>query len=196
MSADRLTPPPVDARAAAAAAARFALRAADEADVAYAHADSPVGRLLLAATATGLVTVAFPGDDDAVLDRLAHRLSPRVLEAPARLDAARRELDEYFAGRRTTFDLPLDWSLTSDFARRILTATAAVPYGRTATYGAVAAAAGNPKASRAAGRALNGNPIPIVVPCHRIVGSTGALVGYGGGIERKVALLELEGSIA
>jgi methylated-DNA-[protein]-cysteine S-methyltransferase len=119
-----------------------------------------------------------------------------VVEAPAQLDDVRRELDEYFEGRRQDFDLPLDWALVSDFARRILGATADVPFGRTATYGQVAAAAGNPKASRAAGRALNGNPIPIVVPCHRIVGASGALVGYAGGVERKVTLLTLEGVLS
>jgi methylated-DNA-[protein]-cysteine S-methyltransferase len=176
----------------AAAAARFVASVADEVDVTYATTDSPLGPLLLAATPRGLVTISYD-DPDAALDRLARKLSPRILAAPARLDEARRELDEYFARKRTRFDVPLDWTLVSDFSRRILGATAEVPFGETATYGAVAAAAGNPKAARAAGRALNGNPIPIVVPCHRIIGATGALVGYGGGIERKISLLELEG---
>ncbi len=175
------------------AAARFVASAAADVDVTYAVEDSPLGPLLLAATPRGLVTISY-GDPDAALDRLASKLSPRILQAPARLDATRRELDEYFARKRTSFDVALDWTLVSDFARRILGATAAVPFGETATYGQVAAAAGNPKAARAAGRALNGNPIPIVVPCHRIVGASGDLVGYAGGLERKVSLLRLEAS--
>ncbi len=180
---------------AAAAAARFIAGAADETDIAYATTDSPIGPLLLATTHTGLIRVAFDGDES-VLETLAAKVSPRILENPARLDVVRRELDEYFSGRRTSFDLTLDWRLTSDFGRRILTATAAIPYGQTGTYGSVAATAGNAKASRAAGRALNTNPIPVVVPCHRILGSTGALVGYAGGLDRKVSLLRLEGSLA
>jgi methylated-DNA-[protein]-cysteine S-methyltransferase len=128
-----------------------------------------------------------------VLDWVAAKLSPRMLEAPARLDDVRRELDEYFEGRRRDFDLPIDWALVSTFGRRILKATAAIPFGKVSTYGAVAAKAGNPKASRAAGRALNTNPIPIVVPCHRVVGAGGRLVGYAGGLDRKVTLLEIEG---
>ena len=123
----------------------------------------------------------------------AVRLSPRILEAPARLDPVRRELDEYFAGRRTRFDVAIDWALYSDFGRRVLQATAAIPFGRTATYGEVAAQAGNPKASRAAGRALGANAIPIVIPCHRVVGAGGKLTGYTGGLHRKEALLRLEG---
>jgi methylated-DNA-[protein]-cysteine S-methyltransferase len=128
-----------------------------------------------------------------VLTSLAVKLSPRILEAPARLDAVRRELDEYFAGRRETFDLPIDWTLYSDFGRRVLQATAAIPFGHTATYGQMAAQAGNAKASRAAGRALGANAIPIVVPCHRVIGTSGKLTGYTGGMHRKEALLRLEG---
>jgi len=176
---------------AAAAAARFAAAVADEVDVAYTTHETPVGPLLLAATTHGLVRIAY-GDPDRALDQLARKLSPRILEAPKRLDIVRRELDEYFARKRTRFDVDLDWALVSDFGRRVLGATAAVPYGETATYGQVAGAAGNPKAARAAGRALNTNPIPIIVPCHRIVGASGALVGYAGGLERKVSLLQLE----
>jgi methylated-DNA-[protein]-cysteine S-methyltransferase len=192
MSENSLKPPAFDPAGAAAAAARFSAAAAADVDIAYTHVDSPLGPLLLAATHAGLVRISF-FDDDAVLDELARRVSPRILEAPARLDRARRELDEYFAGTRMRFDLPLDWVLASDFSRRILTATAAIEFGQTGTYGGVAAAAGNPKAARAAGRALNTNPIPVVVPCHRIVGANGALVGYAGGLERKLTLLELEG---
>jgi methylated-DNA-[protein]-cysteine S-methyltransferase len=189
-----LQPPQVDPAAVAAAAARFVARA--EPDVAYAVVDSPIGALVAAATPQGLVRLAyedFNGGLDAVLDNLAGRLSPRILERPERLDAVRRELDEYFAGRRTTFDLPIDWTLYSDFGRRVLQATAAIPFGQTASYGDVAREAGNAKASRAAGRALGANAIPIVVPCHRVIGTSGKLTGYTGGMHRKEALLRLEG---
>ncbi|HMJ35439.1 MAG TPA: methylated-DNA--[protein]-cysteine S-methyltransferase [Baekduia sp.] len=189
-----LRPPPFDPADAAAAAARFAALA--EPDVAYAVVDSPVGALVAAVTPQGLVRLAyedFNGGLDEVLDSLAARLSPRILEAPARLDAVRRELEEYFAGRREAFDFPIDWTLYSDFGRRVLQATAAIPFGHTATYGQVAAQAGNAKASRAAGRALGANPIPIVVPCHRVIGTSGKLTGYTGGMHRKEALLRLEG---
>lgn len=189
-----LTPPAVDSTAIAAAAARFA--AAAPADVAYALVDTPIGRLVAARTEVGLVRLAyedFHGGLDPVLESLARRVSPRILEQPARLDAVRRQLEEYFAGRRRAFELPIDWRLYSPFGRRVLQATAAIPFGRTATYGAVAAEAGSPRASRAAGRALGANAIPIVVPCHRVVGSSGRLTGYTGGLHRKVALLRLEG---
>jgi methylated-DNA-[protein]-cysteine S-methyltransferase len=191
---DQLHPPPIDAGALAAATARFLAGA--EPDVSYAVVDSPVGALVAAATPTGLVRLAyedFNGGVDAVLENLARRLSPRILESPRRLDAVRRELDEYFEGRRETFDLPIDWTLYSDFGRRVLQATAAIPFGQTATYGDVAARAGNAKASRAAGRALGANAIPIVVPCHRVIGTSGKLTGYTGGMHRKEALLRLEG---
>lgn len=193
-----LPAPAHDPAAAAAAAARFTAAAAarGDADVAYAQIDSPVGRLVAAATPTGLVMLSyedFRGGLDAVLDELARRLSPRIVEAPARLDETRRELEEYFAGRRTRFEVPLDWALSSAFTRRILQATARIPFGTTATYGEMAAAAGNPRASRAAGRALGSNPIPIIVPCHRVVGTSGRLTGYTGGLERKIRLLAVEG---
>jgi methylated-DNA-[protein]-cysteine S-methyltransferase len=179
---------------------RLMLRADAEGlvDVAYAETDSPVGRLLVAATPRGLVRVSFPRESqDEVLGELAERLSPRVLEAPARLDEVRRELDQYFAGSRHEFDLPLDWSLTSsEFRRRVLERTARIPYGETASYREVAAAAGNDRAVRAAGTALGANPIPIVVPCHRVLRTGGALGGYGGGLERKRFLLELESGLA
>jgi methylated-DNA-[protein]-cysteine S-methyltransferase len=196
MTEDRLAPPTFDPADAAAAARRFAASA--PADVHYALVDSPIGTLVAAATPRGLATLSyedFDGGVDAVLDSLASRLSPRMLEAPARLDDVRRELDEYFEGRRHDFDLPIDWTLASSFGRRILTATAAIPFGQVSTYGKVAAQAGNPKASRAAGRALGANPIPIVVPCHRVVGAGGRLTGYTGGLHRKVALLALEGVV-
>jgi methylated-DNA-[protein]-cysteine S-methyltransferase len=194
MTEDHLAPPTFDPADAAAAAARFAATA--PADVHYALVDTPVGTLVAATTPRGLVTLSYAdlfGGADGVLDWVAAKLSPRMLEAPARLDDVRRELDEYFEGRREDFDLPIDWALVSTFGRRILKATAAIPFGKVSTYGAVAAKAGNPKASRAAGRALNTNPIPIVVPCHRVVGASGRLVGYAGGLDRKVALLQIEG---
>jgi methylated-DNA-[protein]-cysteine S-methyltransferase len=163
-------------------------------DVAYATYAAPVGELLLAATPRGLVKVSFDLEDpDATLERLARDVSPRVLERPERLDAARRELDEYFAGERREFGLDLDWRLSSGFRRRVLRATARIPFGGTSTYGKVAAAAGSPRAHRAAGTALGANPLPIVVPCHRVLRTGGALGGYGGGLEMKEDLLRLEG---
>jgi methylated-DNA-[protein]-cysteine S-methyltransferase len=177
-------------------AGRFAARALDEglADVAYAHADSPLGELLLAATPRGLACVSyleFRGEDD-TLARLSARLSPRVVEAPARLDDARRQLDDYFAGRRRGFDLALDWGLVSDFGRRVLGQTARIPFGAVATYGDVAREIGSPGAARATGNALGSNPMPIVVPCHRVVRGGGKIGGYTGGLERKQLLLTLE----
>jgi methylated-DNA-[protein]-cysteine S-methyltransferase len=191
---DNLDGPTVDAAALEQATRRFVAAAAP--DVAYAIVPSPIGDLVAAATPKGLVRLAyedFNGGLDPVLDDLARRLSPRVLEDAARLDPVRRELDEYFNNARTTFDLAIDWSLYSDFGRRVLQATAGIPFGATASYGDVAARAGNPKASRAAGRALGANAIPIVVPCHRVIGTSGKLTGYTGGMHRKEALLRLEG---
>jgi methylated-DNA-[protein]-cysteine S-methyltransferase len=180
-------------------AERFAARADEEGllDVAYTVEDSPLGPLLLASTRRGLVELGYEGEKllDSYLDRLASRVSPRVLEAPGRLDPVRRELDEYFSGRRTDFDIPLDWSLSKGFTRRILRATAQVPYGQVSTYRQMAAKAGNERAVRAAGNALGANPIPIVVPCHRILRTGGALGGYGGGLPRKEFLLSLEGAL-
>jgi methylated-DNA-[protein]-cysteine S-methyltransferase len=163
-------------------------------DVAYASMDSPVGELLVAVTPRGLVRVSFASEaSDEVLAELATRVSPRVLHVPARTDTVRRELDEYFAGARRSFDLPLDWSLVRGFAQGVLRATAQVPFGQTTTYGRVAGAAGSPRASRAAGNALGSNPIPIVVPCHRVLHAGGGLGGYAGGLERKRTLLTIEG---
>lgn len=164
-------------------------------DVAYVTYDSPLGALLLARTERGLVRIAYldAGDEAVVLERLATQLSPRILAAPKRLDEPRRELDEYFAGRRRDFEIGLDWSLTRGFSRRVLEATARIPFGSVSTYKQVAAEAGSPRASRAAGNALGANPIPIVVPCHRILYSTGGLGGYTGGLERKRTLLAIEG---
>jgi methylated-DNA-[protein]-cysteine S-methyltransferase len=161
-------------------------------DVAWTLADSPVGPLTLAATPSGLVRIAF-GHEDAVLEELADRVSPRVLEAPARLDGVRRQLDEYFAGDRRQFELDLDWSLSQGFRRTVLHKLVEVPYGHTLSYKELAELAGNPKASRATGTAMATNPIPLVVPCHRVLRSGGMLGGYGGGLDAKVWLLRLEG---
>ena len=176
-----------------------AVAAAGLLDVAYATLDSPVGRLLVAVTPRGLVRLAYLDvadageDEETVLAQLASTVSPRVLAAPRKLDEPRRELDQYFAGRRRQFELPLDWQLTRGFGRRVLEATAQVPFGATATYKQVATDAGNARAYRAAGNALGSNPIPIVVPCHRILHSGGGLGGYTGGLERKRVLLGVEG---
>jgi methylated-DNA-[protein]-cysteine S-methyltransferase len=164
-------------------------------DVAYATYDSPAGKLLLAATARGLARLAYldaPGEEDEVLENLAVRISPRVLSSPRRLDTPRRELDEYFSGSRNEFDIALDWQLTRGFGRRVLEVTAAIPFGSVSTYKEVAAQAGSPRGSRAAGNALGANPIPIIVPCHRVLHTTGGLGGYTGGLERKRLLLEIE----
>jgi methylated-DNA-[protein]-cysteine S-methyltransferase len=179
------------------AAAKLVERAACDGlvDVAYTTLDSPVGKVLVAATQRGLVKIAFGDffDSGNVVEELSERISPRVLEVPSYFDGVRRELDEYFQGRRTSFDLPLDWQLTRGFTRQVLRRTAEIPYGDVSTYQKVAAAAGSPRAYRAAGNALGANPIPIVVPCHRVLHSGGGLGGYGGGLERKEFLLHLEG---
>jgi len=181
----------------AEAGAVLAERAAAEGllDVAYAAVDSPLGPLTVAATPRGLVRVAYPssGSRDEVLQDLAERISPRVLEAPERLDDTRRELDEYFGGERKGFDLPIDWSVLRGFTREVLRATAGIGFGELRTYTDVATAAGSPRAVRAAGNALGANPVPVVVPCHRVIRTGGALGGYTGGIERKEFLLRLEG---
>lgn len=165
-------------------------------DVAYALLDSPVGTLLLAMTPTGLVRIAYlDGDEDEVLQELATRVSPRVLASPRRLDEPRRELDQYFTGARREFELPLDWQLTRGFARRVLEATARIPYGSVSSYAGVASEAGSPRAFRAAGNALGTNPLPIVVPCHRVLHAGGGLGGYTGGLPRKRLLLTVEGAL-
>ena len=191
------TLPEIDADAQRRLHARLAA-AANEAgilDVAYRTVDSPVGTLLLAATEQGLVRVAFASQDhDLVLSQLAQLISPRVLRAPARLDPAARELDEYFAGRRDLFDLPLDFQLARGFRLAVLTHLTEIGYGHTASYATVASAAGNPKAVRAVGTACALNPLPVVVPCHRVVRSDGAIGQYAGGVEAKKALLALEAS--
>lgn len=175
---------------------RLAARASEEGllDVAYTTTDSPFGPLLLASTGKGLVRVGLPNQDsDELLIDLATRVSPRVLEAPAQFEEARRELDLYFAGELTEFDLPLDWRLSKDFRRRVLRGIARIPYGQTRSYTEMARSAGNERAVRAAGTACGSNPLPLVVPCHRVLRSGGALGGYGGGLPMKEGLLRLEG---
>ncbi len=180
-----------------AEAAERLVRRADDAglvDVAYARADSPLGPLAIAATDRGLVRLAFlAGTSEAdVAEGLAKRVSPRVLELPARLDGARRELDQYFAGDRRRFDVAVDWRVVRGFRCDVLRATAGIDYGATASYTEVATRAGSPRAYRAAGNALHHNPIAIVVPCHRVLHSTGGLGGYAGGLDAKRFLLDLE----
>ncbi len=179
---------------AAAAVAAFRQRAAEEdlLDVAYADLDSPMGPLSVFVTPRGLVRLAYGVADDE-LDDLAERLSPRILAAPERTDAVRRELEAYFAGERHGFDVPVDWSLVRGFAGAVLQATARIPFGSVSSYRAVAADAGSPNAYRAAGNALGSNPVPIVVPCHRVLHAGGGLGGYTGGLDRKRFLLHLEG---
>jgi methylated-DNA-[protein]-cysteine S-methyltransferase len=193
-----LRAPVPDDEEAAEVARRAAARAAAEgaSDVAYTTTDTPLGTLLVATTSRGLVRVAFEGEKpDEVLEDLAARLSPRILEAPAELDDVRRELDEYFERERTEFDLPLDWRLSHGFRGEVLHHIARIPYGETATYKQLAAEAGKPKAYRAAGSACGSNPIPVVVPCHRVVATGGGLGGYGGGLDLKEYLLRLEGAL-
>jgi methylated-DNA-[protein]-cysteine S-methyltransferase len=175
--------------------AKLAAAAEDEGilDVAYRTVDSPVGSLLLAATDAGLVRVAYATENhDLVLQTLADRVSPRILKAPARLDIAARELDEYFAGQRQAFDLPLDWRLAAGFRSIVLHQLPGIGYGQTASYATVARLAGNPKAVRAVGTACATNPLPLIVPCHRVVRADGSLGGYLGGVDAKRALLTLE----
>jgi methylated-DNA-[protein]-cysteine S-methyltransferase len=162
-------------------------------DIAYRTVDSPVGPLLLAATDHGLIRVAYAVEDhDAVLQQLADKVSPRVLQAPARLDAVARELDEYFTRDRRTFDVPLDWRLAAGFRAAVLHHLPEIGYGQTASYAAVAALAGSPRAVRAVGTACAKNPLPVVVPCHRVVRSDGGMGGYLGGPAAKRLLLDLE----
>jgi methylated-DNA-[protein]-cysteine S-methyltransferase len=162
-------------------------------DVAVATMDSPIGTLLLMATPKGLVRIAFESENrDEVLGEVAEQLSPRILEAPRSLDPVRRELEKYFEGKLHDFDVPLDWSLAGEFARRVLRRTARIPYGSVASYGDVAVGVGTPRGARAVGNALGSNPIPVVVPCHRVVRTGGAIGGYGGGLTRKRFLLALE----
>jgi len=166
----------------------------DLVDVAWTVEDTPVGPLALAATPVGLVRVGF-GHEDEMLDELASHVSPRVVRLPARLDAVRRQLDEYFAGRRRHFEVPLDRRLSRGYRLAVLEELSRVPFGQTVTYKDLAERTGKPNASRAVGTAMATNPIPIVVPCHRVLRTGGALGGYGGGLETKVWLLRHEGAL-
>jgi methylated-DNA-[protein]-cysteine S-methyltransferase len=163
-------------------------------DVAYATADSPLGPLTVMVTPRGLVRLSYAGEPlDEQMAEVAERISPRIFAAPERTDEVRRQLDDYFAGRRPSFDVPIDWRLVRGFAASVLRATARIPFGSVSSYRSIAADAGSPNAYRAAGNALGSNPIPIVVPCHRVLHSGGGLGGYTGGLERKRYLLQLEG---
>lgn len=180
---------------ARAAARRFADRAAarHDADLAYATIASPLGELLLVAGRRGLTQMHYLDDPlGPTLEDIANRVSPRIVESPAALDPWRRELEEYFSGVRRRFEAPLDWDAMPSFQRAVLRATAAIPYGATSTYAGVATAAGSPRGARAAGNALGGNPLAIIVPCHRVLRSGGGFGGYTGGLRRKHYLLELE----
>ncbi|SEG89416.1 methylated-DNA-[protein]-cysteine S-methyltransferase [Actinacidiphila yanglinensis] len=187
--------PEHDDEAMARLHARLAEQAGAEGvlDVAYRTLDTPAGTLLLAATDAGVVRIAYAVQDHAaVLQQLADRVSPRVLRAPGRLDEAARQLDEYFAGRRRTFELPLDWRLSKGYRRQVLGLLPAIGYGRTESYAQVAAASGSPRAVRAVGTACATNPLPVVVPCHRVVRSDGSPGQYAGGADAKRLLLALE----
>jgi len=164
-------------------------------DVAYDLVDTPLGTLLVAATERGLARIVYDPDPEQELERLARAFGLRVLRTPKPIDEARRELDEYFEGRRQSFDVSVDLALLADFNRRVLHELARVPYGEVVTYGELAARAKRPRAARAVGTVMNRNPLPIVLPCHRVIGANGKLVGYGGGLERKEALLRLEGAL-
>jgi len=176
---------------------RFRATAAAEGllDVAYDLVDSPLGTLFVAATERGLCRISFDPEPEQEEERLARGFGARVLRSPRALDDARRELADYFEGDRHSFELDLDLRPLAEFNRAVLAQLARVPYGQTTTYGTLAARSGKPRAARAVGTVMNRNPIPIVLPCHRVVGSTGKLVGYGGGLDRKESLLRLEGAL-
>jgi methylated-DNA-[protein]-cysteine S-methyltransferase len=181
--------PSLDERFRDAAAAEGLL------DVAYDLAETPVGTLLVAASGRGLCRISFDPEPEREAERLARVFGARVLRASRPLEDVRRQLDEYFDEKRTDFDLAVDLSPAADFTRQVLTRLAKVPHGQLTTYGALAKAAGRPQAARVVGTVMNRNPIPIVLPCHRVVGANGDLVGYGGGLDRKRLLLTLEGAL-
>jgi methylated-DNA-[protein]-cysteine S-methyltransferase len=176
---------------------RFRDAAAQEGllDVAYDLVDSPIGSLLVATSPRGLCRISYDADPEREVEQLAGAFGLRVLRSPKPIAAARRELDEYFEGKRHSFDLPVDVALLADFNRRVLRELARVPYGEVVTYGELAARAARPRAARAVGMVMNRNPLPIVLPCHRVIGPNGKLTGYAGGLERKETLLRLEGAI-
>jgi methylated-DNA-[protein]-cysteine S-methyltransferase len=181
--------PELDTRFRDAAAAEGLL------DVGFDVVDTPVGPLLVAATSRGVARIFFDPDPDRHLDRLARTFGSRVLRSAPVVDPARRQLDEYFSGRRSAFELDVDLRVDAPFARHVLDELARVPFGHTTTYGALAAKVGAPRAARAVGTVMNRNPIPIVLPCHRVVGANGSLTGYGGGLPVKEHLLRLEGAL-
>jgi methylated-DNA-[protein]-cysteine S-methyltransferase len=162
-------------------------------DVGFDVVDTPIGQLLVAVSERGLASISYDLNAEQQLDGLARIAGPCVLRSPRSVDDARRELDEYFAGRRRDFDLTLDLRALPAFTISVLRELGKVPYGETTTYGELAARVGHPRAARAVGTVMNRNRIPIVLPCHRVVGANGSLVGYAGGLERKTALLQLEG---
>jgi len=176
---------------------RFRAAAAQEGllDVAYDLVDSPIGSLLVATSPRGLCRISYDADPEREVEQLAGAFGIRVLRSPKPIDAARRELDEYFEGKRHSFDLPVDVALLADFNRRVLRELGRVPYGDVVTYGELAARVAQPSAARAVGMVMNRNPLPIVLPCHRVIGANGKLTGYAGGLERKETLLRLEGAI-
>jgi methylated-DNA-[protein]-cysteine S-methyltransferase len=180
----------LNARFRTAAAAQTGLL-----DVAYDLVDSPLGRLLVAATERGVCRISYDPAPEAEEERLAHGFGARVLRVPRALDEVKRELDEYFEGRRRSFDLAVDLRPLAEFHREVLDELARVPYGELTTYATLAGRVGRPKAARAIGTAMNRNPIPIVLPCHRVVGASGSLTGYAGGLDRKERLLRLEGAL-
>jgi methylated-DNA-[protein]-cysteine S-methyltransferase len=175
---------------------RFRDAAANEGllDVGFDVFESPVGLLLVAATPRGVCRISYDADPEAQAERLARAYGLRVLRAPRAVDEVKRELDEYFDGKREAFDLSLDLTGAAEFTRDVLGELARVPFGEVTTYGHLAARVGRPRAARAVGTVMNRNPIPIVLPCHRVVGSSGSLVGYAGGLDRKEQLLRLEGA--
>jgi methylated-DNA-[protein]-cysteine S-methyltransferase len=174
---------------------REAAVAAGDLDVGYDLVDTPVGELFVAATPAGLCRIAYDSEPERIVDDLARTVGVRVLRAPRSVDTTRRQLDEYFERRRKVFDLAIDLRVTEGFPRRVLDELAHVPYGELTTYGELARRAEHPRAARAVGTIMNRNPIPIVLPCHRVVGASGSLTGYGGGLPRKETLLRLEGAL-
>lgn len=176
---------------------RFRDAAASESllDVAYDLVETPIGTLLVAATGRGLCRIAYDAEPEQEVELLARRFGIRVLRSTRPIDPARRELHEYFEQRRTHFDVPIDLALVAEFNRRVLHELVRVPYGEVVTYGELAVRAERPRAARAVGTVMNRNPLPIVLPCHRVIGADGKLVGYGGGLHRKEALLRLEGAL-
>jgi len=176
---------------------RFRAAAAEQGllDVAYDVIESPLGDLFVGVSDRGLCVISYEADPDAQVERLARGFGSRVLRSPRPIDPARRQLGEYFEGKRRRFDLEVDLRLTRDFGRTVLEELGRVPFGEVTTYGALAAKAGKPRAARAVGTIMNRNPLPIVLPCHRVVGANGSLVGYAGGLERKQTLLRLEGAL-